>query len=115
MKFYMIEDLNSKLWYKRGPFGGGWVEQDQASVWTTPAGPGAAKGNITHYNKTHSGRILPREPEIRVLDLEKNPALEALRALYEVIDLEVLTPHVYGTHTRKAHWRMACADAVRLV
>lgn len=123
MKFYMIQDLNSKLWYKRGSFGGSWVKQDRASVWTTPAGPSAAKGNITSYNKrlilynknrSHENKINVPEPEIHVLDTEVNPALDALRGLYEVIDLEAFITYFEG-FAKKSAWRQACAQAARLI
>jgi hypothetical protein len=51
MNIFMIQDRNTKLYYKRGRSGGEWVKQEEASVWTTPSGPRAALSNITRYKR----------------------------------------------------------------
>jgi hypothetical protein len=70
MIFYMLWDKKTGLWYKRhhGRGGSYWVEQNEASVWTTPAGPRACLGPIRRDNRriTRAGYTAThiREPEI---------------------------------------------------
>jgi hypothetical protein len=41
MKAYMLKDQSDGKFYKRR---WGWVSQEKASIWPSPAGPNAAKG-----------------------------------------------------------------------
>jgi hypothetical protein len=70
MNFYQIRDKKTGLWYKRGPdYGSNWVDQQEASVWTTPAGPNACLGTITRRNRrmVRFGPSAIREPEVVTL------------------------------------------------
>jgi hypothetical protein len=69
MNVYMLRDKKTGLWYKRhhGRSGAYWVAQQEASIWTTPAGPTACLGAIGKHNAflTRHQVIAPiREPEI---------------------------------------------------
>ena len=73
MFFYMIRDTVTGLYYKWGTgFDSTWVDQDQASVWTTPAGPSAALGTIRlrNHRMKKTGSFLrpenwkPAKPEV---------------------------------------------------
>jgi hypothetical protein len=115
MIFYMIEDLNSGKWYKRGSCGGNWVAKDQASVWTTKAGPSACLGGISCYNRWLAHRKstrLPREPEIRTIDTEGNGAMEALLELVAVYKLLKNETNNVGLEER---WNFALASAEQVI
>jgi hypothetical protein len=73
--FYMLRDKTTGAWYKRSHGRSlltNWVEQQEASVWTSAAGPTACLGSITRSNArvarlhTRVGLKCPvvREPEI---------------------------------------------------
>ncbi len=62
MTFYMLRDLNTGRYYKRGCL---WVPAEYASVWTTLDGPRAALGAITKYNRRiHYENFKPANPTI---------------------------------------------------
>jgi hypothetical protein len=42
MNVYMLQNTVTGLYYKRR---GGWVEQDQAAIWTNKSGVNAGKGS----------------------------------------------------------------------
>ena len=69
MKFYQVRDKKTGRFYKRNtgktP---SWTDQEEASVWTTPAGPHACIGAINHqnYNMARFGPAYIRDPEIMV-------------------------------------------------
>jgi hypothetical protein len=42
MNIYMLQNTDTGLYYRRR---GGWVPREQAAVWTSKAGPSAAKGS----------------------------------------------------------------------
>jgi len=67
MRFYMICDKTSGLWYKKGSCGGTWVDQEFASVWTTPHGAAGAMGNIDRHNRRSKRK---RDPQTMTLDTE---------------------------------------------
>lgn len=57
---YML--TNGDRWYKATHHGNtnGWVEQDQATVWTTKQGPAAAKSQwLAKWRRRHSGEDDP--------------------------------------------------------
>ncbi len=59
MNVYMLEDINSGLFYRRQSYEC-WVEQAKASIWTNRIGPAGAK----------SYRFKRRKPVIRTFKLE---------------------------------------------
>ena len=69
MIFYMLRDNTTGAWYKRGHGRSlltNWVDQKEASVWTTTAGPTACLGAISRSNARMSRLKCPvvRKPEI---------------------------------------------------
>jgi hypothetical protein len=42
MNVYMLQDVDTKKFYKRR---GGWIEQSGGAIWTSKNGPNAAKGS----------------------------------------------------------------------
>jgi hypothetical protein len=73
LNFYQIRDKVTGFYYKRGSaMDSIWTDQDQASVWTTLAGPTACLGTIAqrnrrlvHASETFRGKNWkPAEPEI---------------------------------------------------
>jgi hypothetical protein len=66
MTFYMLRDKKTGKWYRRGSESGSWVDQSNASVWTSPDGPQACKGVITKRN-WHRSSV--REPEIVAIEV----------------------------------------------
>jgi hypothetical protein len=77
MKFYMVRDKATGMWYKKGQMGGTWVVQEFASVWTTPHGAVGAKANIDKHNAQACRSRLtcanwkPRNPETVALDTDR--------------------------------------------
>jgi len=49
MNVYMLQDVETGLYYKRR---GGWVEQSEAAIWTNKSGVRAGKGShhVRGYN-----------------------------------------------------------------
>ena len=70
MKIYMVRDKRTGRFYKRlSGVSPNWVDQEEASVWTTPAGPHACLGTISQTNRRMAryGAAYLRDPEIMVL------------------------------------------------
>ena len=68
MKIYMLRNKANSLYYKRSnDWRNCWVPQEDASVWTSPQGPQAAKGKLT---RTTRGKSTP-DVEIMELDTAK--------------------------------------------
>ena len=52
MKIYMVRDKRTGRFYKRlSGVSSNWVDQEEASVWTTPTGPHACLGTISQTNR----------------------------------------------------------------
>jgi hypothetical protein len=67
MIFYQVRDKRTGLWYKRGhQYASNWVDQNEASVWTTPDGPRSVLGSVARYNQRAArfGLSAIREPEV---------------------------------------------------
>lgn len=59
MRFYMLRNKATGLYYKRSSdWCNCWVPQEEASVWTTPRGPQAAKGNLARREQTPDVEIM---------------------------------------------------------
>ena len=62
MIFYQLHNRKTDLWFKRDRSVGWCSDQQKASVWSTPAGPRAAIGAVTRYNRmvahSHPGRMI---------------------------------------------------------
>jgi len=60
----MLQNKASGLYYKRtSDCFNCWVPQEEASVWTTPRGPQAAKGNL-------SRKLRGKPPEVEIMEFD---------------------------------------------
>jgi hypothetical protein len=75
MNFHMVRDTKTGLYYKRihGRSGTPWVDQEAASVWTTPEGARACLGAIAQQNRRMArfGPAAIREPEIVTIPVSR--------------------------------------------
>jgi len=70
MIVFMLRDPATNLYYRRSTrFGHPWVTMEQASIWTTRAGPVAAKARVANDQYRYRGWEVHPNPMIVELDL----------------------------------------------
>ncbi len=63
MIFYQVQDVGTGLFYKKGSFGGDWVEQQEADAWTNKQGPAGVKANLKRRRSKRCIKVITIDTE----------------------------------------------------